>query len=123
MLARRFLRRLLHRSEIAPFDSYRLGLWLLYANVGLNVFGAASVVLCNVRPAHGPAYCQPFLVYALAAAWAGVPLFLATTALAPAGTLTARQPGGSRYRRLYWTNLALVAVLWGVPALIVAWQA
>lgn len=100
-------------------DSHRLGLWLLYVNVALNVFGAASVVLCNVRPAH----CTPFLYYALAAGWVGAPLFLATTALAPAGTLTSRRPGGRQYRRLYWANLGLVAVLWGVPALIVAWQA
>jgi hypothetical protein len=47
-----------------------------------------------------------------------VPLFIATIALAPPGTFAFRQPG-SRYRRLFLLNLGLVALIWGVPAVVV----
>jgi hypothetical protein len=92
----------------------RLGLWLVAGNLVFNLLGFVSIVVCNL-PAW---YCGPYLLYASAALFVGVPLFIATIALAPPGTFAFRQPG-SRYRRLFLLNLGLVALIWGVPTVVV----
>ena len=94
--------------------SSRLGLWLLCGNVALTGYGVASLVLCNV----GPTSCWPFVAYAYAAFWLGVPLFLVTTALAPPGTFAAATPAARTYRRLYYANLGVASLIWGVPLLL-----
>ena len=92
----------------------RLGLWLVAGNLVFNLLGFVSIVVCNL-PAR---YYRPYLLYASAALFVGVPLFIATIALAPPGTFVFRQPG-SRYRHLFLLNLGLVALIWGVPAVVV----
>lgn len=84
----------------------RLGLWLVAGNLVFNLLGFVSIVVCNL-PAR---YYGPYLLYASAALFVGVPLFIATIALAPPGTFAFRQPG-SRYRRLFLLNLGLVALI------------
>lgn len=92
----------------------RIGLWLVAGNLVFNVLGFLSIVVCNL-PAR---YCGPALLYASAALFVGVPLFIGAIALAPPGTFAFRQPG-SRYRSLFLLNLGLVTLIWGVPAVAV----
>ncbi len=94
--------------------SQRIGLWLVAGNLVFNVLGFISIVVCNL-PAR---YCGPCLLYASAALFVGVPLFIATIGLAPPGTFAFRQPG-SRYRRLFLLNLGLAALIWGIPFVVV----
>jgi len=98
----------------AMTTSQRVGLWLVTANLVLNVLGLISIVACNLPTR----YCEPFLLYASAVLFVGLPLFVATIVLAPAGTFAFRQPG-SRYRRLFLLNLGLVVLIWGVPFVLV----
>jgi hypothetical protein len=98
--------------------SQRTGLLLLYCNVGLNIYGLATLIICNVSHV----YCMPFIYYAYAAIFLGVPLFIATSALAPKGTFTLATPSQRTYRRLYFSNLGLVALIWLVPWLL-SWRA
>ena len=91
----------------------QFGLYLLYCNIGLNAYGLVSIALCNLSRRH----CNPAILYAYAALYLGLPLFITISALAPKGTFTTTKPANRRYRRLFFFNLGLAALIWLTPVL------
>lgn len=89
----------------------RIGRLVLYTNVALNVFGLLSIALCNVMGK----YCTLVISYAVGALYLGVPLFLITMGLGIGGIFAKASPSGKECRRLFFINLALVALIWLAP--------
>lgn len=86
----------------------------LYSNLGLNVAGLLIIFNCNVRRQG----CEGVVLYLGAALLAGLPLFVVTLAAAPVGAFRALGTSSSRrYRRLFFLNLGLVALIF-IPASI-----
>ena len=84
----------------------------LYTTLGMNSVGLLTIVGCNVL--HW--YCFGVVYYLSGALFLGVPLFILTLWGAPVGTFThPRPPRAQRYRRLFFLNLTLVALVF-LPA-------
>jgi hypothetical protein len=95
-------------------NSTQLSWSALYGNLGLNVAGMLVIFSCNVL-GQG---CEGLYLYFWAALFLGVPLFVVTLVAAPAGAFRAQGPASSkRYRRLFFLNLGLVALIF-LPASI-----
>ena len=88
----------------------------LYLNLGLNLLGLLTIVVCNV----GRMSCFALAYYLYGALFLGPPLFVLTIWGAPPGTFRRpRLPQARRYRRLFWLNLGIVALIF-LPALFLA---
>ena len=86
----------------------------LYLNLGLNLFGLLTIAVCNVL--HW--YCEAIAYYLYGALFLGAPLFVLTLWGAPPGTFARpRLPQTQHYRRLFFLNLAIVALLF-IPTFV-----
>lgn len=90
----------------------RLSWDALYSNIALNVTGILVLFSCNVLHQG----CEGVALYLGVALFAGVPLFVVTLAAAPVGAFQATGTS-RRYRRLFFLNLGLVALIF-IPASI-----
>jgi len=97
-----------------PQKSTRLGWSALYSNLSLNAAGILVIFSCNVLHQG----CGGIALYLGAALFVGVALFFVILVTAPAGAFKAPSTSSSRrYRRLFFLNLGLVALIF-IPASI-----
>ncbi|OUJ73181.1 hypothetical protein [Hymenobacter crusticola] len=98
--------------------SEALGLNFVYANLILNIYGLFTAIAFNVYPKGLPFSLTLgwlFMYYAWAALYLGIPLFIITIWLAPAGTFINRTKAGAIYLRAFLLNQALVMLIWLAP--------